>query len=56
MIYAAKLGFVKEAETEAAMQKWLKYSGDRDGGRKARAKKEQSNSVVAFNNLSFDSY
>ena len=38
----AKVGGVKEAETEAAIAKWLKYSADRDGGRKARAEKKRS--------------
>ncbi|KAK6493021.1 hypothetical protein HHUSO_G2485 [Huso huso] len=38
---AAKKSSVTEADTEARMRSWLKYSGDRDGGRKRRAEKKK---------------
>ncbi|MGH0145686.1 UNVERIFIED_CONTAM: hypothetical protein FKN15_006056 [Acipenser sinensis] len=38
---AAKKSSVTEADTEARMRSWLKYSGDRDGERKRRAEKKK---------------
>jgi len=33
---------MKEADTEVAIQNWLKYASDRSGGRKRRLEKKRS--------------
>ena len=38
---AAKYSGIKEADCEELVKRWLKYAGDRDGGRKKRAEKQK---------------
>lgn len=43
---AAKRSGIKEADSEAAIKTWLRYAGDREGGRKRRAERQRGTNEI----------